>query len=129
MPSAAQPEPGSLPRRRMCLRALRFALLLGILAGLAARQSFRLRGQRHAERERFGPSYSAEVPPLLAFTTVALGGFRGILADLLWLRAARMQEQGRFLELVQLSEWSPPSIPPTPRSVPTTPGTAYKSAS
>ena len=26
------------------------------------------------------------LPPMVAFTTVALGGFRGVLADLLWLR-------------------------------------------
>ena len=27
-------------------------------------------------------------PPLLAFTTVALGGFRGLIANALWMRAA-----------------------------------------
>lgn len=44
-------------------------------------------------------------PPLLSFATTALGGFRGIIADALWLRAGRMQEQRRFVELVQLSDW------------------------
>ena len=44
-------------------------------------------------------------PPVVAFTTVALGGFRGILADMLWLRAASLQEEGRYFELVQLSDW------------------------
>ena len=44
-------------------------------------------------------------PPLVAFTTIALGGFRGILADILWLRASYLQEQGRYFELVQLSDW------------------------
>lgn len=44
-------------------------------------------------------------PPLVAFTTVALGGFRGIIADTLWIRATRMQRDGRFFELVQLSDW------------------------
>ena len=34
-------------------------------------------------------------PPMLAFTTVALGGFRGLIANYLWLRANQMQEQGR----------------------------------
>ena len=44
-------------------------------------------------------------PPLVAFTTIALGGFRGLLVDWLWLRANRMQEEGRTFELVQLSNW------------------------
>ncbi|MBE6405136.1 MAG: hypothetical protein E7040_03855 [Lentisphaerae bacterium] len=45
------------------------------------------------------------LPPMVAFTTVALGGFRGILADLLWLRAGTLQEEGKYFELVQLASW------------------------
>jgi len=45
------------------------------------------------------------MPPLVAFTTVALGGFRGVLADVLWMRAGTLQEEGRYFELVQLSDW------------------------
>lgn len=45
------------------------------------------------------------LPPMVAFTTVALGGFRGILADLLWLRAGALQEEGKYFELVQLASW------------------------
>lgn len=104
-PPDARPDPAPRPRRRRLFRALRFGLVLSLLLGLTARQTFRLRRERHAGRGTFGPAYSAEVPPLLAFTTATLGGFRGLFADLLWLRAARMQEQGRFLELVQLAEW------------------------
>lgn len=44
-------------------------------------------------------------PPLVTFTTVALGGFRGILADILWMRAADLQEKGKVFELVQLADW------------------------
>jgi hypothetical protein len=43
--------------------------------------------------------------PMLAFTTVVLGGFHGIIADLLWLRATDLQDQGRYVELVQLAGW------------------------
>jgi len=43
--------------------------------------------------------------PLVTFSTVALGGFRGILADLLWLRTAQLQEDGRYFEIVQLADW------------------------
>jgi hypothetical protein len=45
------------------------------------------------------------MPPMVAFTTVALGGFRGILADILWMRSGTLQEEGRYFELVQLSDW------------------------
>lgn len=45
------------------------------------------------------------VPPMVAFTTMALGGFRGLIADILWLRALSLQEQGKYFELVQLADW------------------------
>ncbi len=44
-------------------------------------------------------------PPMVVFTTVAFGGFRGIAADLLWLRSARLQQEGNYFELVQLADW------------------------
>ncbi len=44
-------------------------------------------------------------PPLVAFTGVALGGFRGLAADLLWLRSSAMQDAGKYYEMVQLAEW------------------------
>jgi len=44
-------------------------------------------------------------PPLVGFTTVALGGFRGLLVDFLWMRAAELQQNGRYFELVQLADW------------------------
>jgi hypothetical protein len=44
-------------------------------------------------------------PPVLAFTTVALGGFRGLIANALWIRATELQENDKFFEMVQLSDW------------------------
>jgi hypothetical protein len=44
-------------------------------------------------------------PPVLMFTTVALGGFRGIISNMLWIRANDMQESGRYFEAVQLADW------------------------
>lgn len=41
----------------------------------------------------------------MAFTTVALGGFRGIIADMLWMRASELQNEGKFFELAQLADW------------------------
>ncbi|MCK4905521.1 hypothetical protein KAS42_04730 [bacterium] len=46
-----------------------------------------------------------KLPPELVFTTVLLGGFRGILVNLLWLRAQQLQDDGKYFELVQLSDW------------------------
>lgn len=45
------------------------------------------------------------LPPVLAFTTVALGGFRGLIANALWIRASELQENDRFFEMVQLADW------------------------
>ena len=44
-------------------------------------------------------------PPVVTFTTVVLGGFRGILTDILWLRASCLQDEGKYFELLQLSDW------------------------
>ncbi len=80
-----------------------FLLLLAGLYGAARlndplREARRVHGLAQAD-----PLVNA--PPLVAFTTVAFGGFRGIMADLLWLRSARLQEEGRYFELVQLADW------------------------
>ena len=50
-------------------------------------------------------TYIENAPPMVAFTTVALGGFRGILADILWLRVSYLQDKGNYLEVAQLSDW------------------------
>ena len=44
-------------------------------------------------------------PPMVAFTSIALGGFRGLLADYLWLRTGKMQDEGKYYEMVQLADW------------------------
>jgi hypothetical protein len=44
-------------------------------------------------------------PPMLAFTTVALGGFRGLIANALWIRANDLQNDGKYFEMVQLADW------------------------
>jgi hypothetical protein len=45
------------------------------------------------------------VPPSLAFTTIATGAFRGLVVDVLWMRADRLKEQGQFFDAKQLAEW------------------------
>lgn len=44
-------------------------------------------------------------PPVLAFTTVALGGFRGLIANILWIRANDLQEEDKYFEMMQLASW------------------------
>ena len=44
-------------------------------------------------------------PPSLAFATVAMGAFRGIVVDILWMRADQLKEQGQFFDAKQLAEW------------------------
>jgi hypothetical protein len=44
-------------------------------------------------------------PPVLAFTTVALGGFRGLIANVLWIRADELQQDDKCFEMVQLADW------------------------
>ncbi|MCL5098884.1 MAG: hypothetical protein M1608_15390 [Candidatus Omnitrophica bacterium] len=44
-------------------------------------------------------------PPVLAFTTVALGGFRGLIANALWIRAMDLQDDGKYFEMAQLADW------------------------
>jgi hypothetical protein len=62
----------------------------------------------NSDRARLGLT-RAEVlenaPPVLAFTTVALGGFRGLISNALWIRMNNLQDQDKFFEMVQLGDW------------------------
>ena len=87
------------------LLALGLALLLAalLLAGLSFTQ-----GRMNRLRQEHGLTETAPLenaPPLVAFTTVALGGFRGLLADALWLRSTRLQDEGSYFEMFQLASW------------------------
>ena len=44
-------------------------------------------------------------PPLVVVSTVALGSFRGIIADFLWLRSESLKQKHRYYEMVQLAQW------------------------
>ncbi len=44
-------------------------------------------------------------PPSLAFATVAMGAFRGLIVDILWIRADQLKEDGKFFDAKQLAEW------------------------
>ena len=85
-------------------RSATIALVLLALVALTAWQNRRLTDARHAGLPG-APVYSAQVPPFLNFLAVGMGGFRGLAAEMLWTRADRLQLEGRYLEMVQLSDW------------------------
>lgn len=62
----------------------------------------------NVSRDELGLTRTAPLdnaPPVLAFTTVALGGFRGLIANALWVRANELQLDGKYFEMVQLADW------------------------
>ena len=44
-------------------------------------------------------------PPSLVFATVAMGAFRGLVVDVLWMRADILKNKGQFFDAKQLAEW------------------------
>ncbi|MBK8000264.1 MAG: hypothetical protein IPK15_16470 [Verrucomicrobia bacterium] len=78
-----------------------FAGLLLVAAGFLQQQLNRQRGELGLTR--VAPLENA--PPVLAFTTVALGGFRGLIANALWVRANDLQMEDKYFEQVQLADW------------------------
>jgi hypothetical protein len=45
------------------------------------------------------------IPPSILFATAATGAFRGLVVDVLWMRADRLKEEGQFFDARQLAEW------------------------
>ena len=83
------------------------ALLL-LLAGGLLFGSSRLQTALNQDRDTLGLTRTAALnnaPPMLAFTTVALGGFRGLISNLLWIRANDLQQDDKFFEAAQLADW------------------------
>lgn len=83
-----------------------FSLAAG-LSGLACLAAAGAWNNRAAQRmAAAAPAVELKnASPAIVFATVALGGFRGMLIDFLWLRAARLQERGEYFELAQLADW------------------------
>ncbi len=93
-----------MKRSRTLLVFVTLLVLLGVLGGGISWVQTRMNHIRVSARlTESAPLENA--PPVVAFTTVALGGFRGLLADLLWLRLTRLQDQGSYFEMVQLASW------------------------
>ena len=83
-------------------------ILLLLLAAALLFGSGRVQQSLNQDRDRLGMTYAAvleNAPPILAFTTVALGGFRGLISNFLWMRANDLQQDDKFFEAAQLASW------------------------
>jgi hypothetical protein len=90
----------------MNARLKKIVWLVAVAALLAA--SSQVQKSLNRDRARLGMTYAAPLdnaPPLLAFTTVALGGFRGLISNFLWIRANDLQQDDKFFEAAQLANW------------------------
>jgi hypothetical protein len=83
-------------------------ILLLLLAAALLFGSGRVQQSLNGDRDRLGLTHAAALenaPPMLAFTTVALGGFRGLISNYLWIRSSDMQMDGKYFEAAQLADW------------------------
>ena len=87
-------------------RPKKFLLLL--LAAISLFGAGRVQQSLNRDRDALGLTRGAvleNAPPMLAFTTVALGGFRGLISNFLWMRANDLQQDDKFFEAEQLADW------------------------
>ena len=88
-------------KRRVTLALIVLAVACLWAASLTHRPLLAMRASLH-----LNPAQPLEnAPPLVAFTTVALGGFRGLIADVLWIRATDLQDEAKYFEIAQLADW------------------------
>jgi hypothetical protein len=83
-------------------------ILLLLLAGIFLLGVAKVQTSLNRERDQLGITRVTPLenaPPVLAFTTVALGGFRGLIANALWIRASDLQDDDKFFEAAQLADW------------------------
>jgi hypothetical protein len=88
---------------RRLTRALLLSLAALFLVGAGLLQRSLNRDRDRLGLTRIQPLDNA--PPVLAFTTVALGGFRGLISNALWMRATDLQDEDKFFEMAQLADW------------------------
>jgi hypothetical protein len=83
-------------------------IILLLLAAALLFGAGRVQQALNRDRQQLGLTRASALtgaPPLLAFTTVALGGFRGLISNYLWIRANNLQMDDKFFEAAQLAEW------------------------
>ncbi len=89
--------------------SLKIKASLCLLAALLAGKNLLSLKGLNAQRAENGLTHLEKplenAPPLLAFSTVALGGFRGLIANYLWVRANSLHLEGRYFETMTLAGW------------------------
>ncbi len=87
------------------MRRLRRVIMFCLMAALLA-VSGSLIGPLHRAQVRYDltnePLEGAS--PAIVLATTALGAFRGILVDVIWIRMEDLKNDGKFFELVQLAD-------------------------
>lgn len=62
--------------------------------------------QKRTALELVAPTLgTSSIPPHVAITTAALGTFRGLAVDALWIRADHLEERGEYYEAQTLANW------------------------
>ena len=91
-------------------------LLLLFAAGAACLQSSGLASAGAHSSARPGSTVKTEflASPQADLVVALLGGFRSIAAEVVWFRADRLQDSGRYSELAQLAAWLTFLEPRTP---------------
>jgi hypothetical protein len=87
-------------------RAKKIIMLALVAALLFA--SGRVQKSLNRDRDALGLTISQplqDAPPVLAMTTQALGGFRGLISNFLWMRANDLQLNDQYFEAAQLADW------------------------
>src|SRR5262245_35869806 len=90
-------------RHTKLYKAILLLLAAAFLVSVGMSQRYLNRRRDALGLTRVAPLENA--PPMLAFTTVALGGFRGLISNALWIRANDLQEEDKFFEMAQLVDW------------------------
>lgn len=83
-------------------------ILLLLLAVPLLFASSRFQNALNRDRATLGLTFAQPLqnaPPVLAFTTVALGGLRGLICNYLWIRSNDLQQDDKFFEAAQLASW------------------------
>lgn len=83
-------------------------ILMLLVAAVLLFVSGRVESNLNRDRAALGITISQplqDAPPVLALTTQALGGFRGLISNFLWMRANDLQINDQYFEAAQLANW------------------------
>jgi hypothetical protein len=92
---------GSGRSRLIMMLAVTLSVVALAVAGMLLRP---INQMRRDLQLTVNPDVYENMPPELSITA-AMGAFRGLAVDVMWGRANRLKEAGRFHEAMQLSEW------------------------